>query len=74
MSLFDDIKAKADTNGDGKINKDDLEALRSGDNNDLINKLKDLADQNDDGKLNLNDLKQFDLGDTVNDLKDKFFN
>lgn len=73
MSLIDDIKAKADANGDGKINKDDLEALRTGENSQKIDELKSLADQNDDGQLNFEDVKNFDLGDSVNDAKNMFF-
>lgn len=73
MSLLDDMKAKADANGDGKLNTDDLEALRNSDNGEIIDKLKAAADQNDDGKLSFDDAKSFDLGDAVADLKDKFF-
>lgn len=72
MSLFDDLKAKADINNDGKINKEDLEALRSGENSSIIDSLKEKADMNDDGKLNLDDLKAFDIGDKIDDLKSKF--
>lgn len=36
MSILDDIKAKADTNGDGKISKDDLEALKGGEHDEII--------------------------------------
>lgn len=74
MGLLDDLKAKADVNGDGKITKEDLEALKSGDNADMVDKLKGLADQNDDGKLNLDDVKNFDLGDTISDAKNVFGN
>ena len=73
MSLLDDLKAKADANGDGKISKEDIEALKKGNDDSMLDKLKDLADQNDDGKINFEDVKKFDLGDTISDLKDTFF-
>lgn len=76
MSLLDDIKAKADANGDGKINMDDLEALRSGDNAGIIDHLqKNIAGK--DGKLGLDDIKNINFdtlkstaGDIINDEKD----
>lgn len=40
MSLLDDIKAKADANGDGKITLEDLESLKGGDNDDMIEEIK----------------------------------
>ena len=70
MGLIDDIKAKADQNGDGKISTADLESLKNGNNNDQLDKLKDLADQNDDGKLNFDDVKGFDFGKTISQAKD----
>ncbi|MDZ7786062.1 MAG: hypothetical protein U5L95_02990 [Candidatus Saccharibacteria bacterium] len=73
MSLFSDIKAKADANGDGKVNKDDLEALRDDMNGDKIDQLKSVADQNGDGKLTLDDVKNFDLGDTFDEAKNSLF-
>lgn len=73
MSLLDDIKAKIDTNGDGKISADDLEALKGDGNEGVIDKLKNSADQNADGKLSFDDIKEFDLGGVINDLKGKFF-
>lgn len=72
MSIFDQLKEKADQNGDGRLNKDDLEALKDGNNDELLDKLKDAADQNDDGKLSFDDAKSFDLGETFGDLKNKF--
>lgn len=60
MSLLDDIKAKADANGDGKINLDDLEALRTGDNGNIIDQLKEKA-LGSDGKLDMNDLTNFNF-------------
>ena len=75
MSLFDDIKAKADTNGDGKITAADLEGLKDGVNNDTLDQLKAKADSNGDGRLDLADLKDAgsDIGGTLGSLKDKLF-
>ncbi len=56
MSIFDDIKAKADANGDGKLTKDDLETLRDKLPADKLDSLKAKADANGDGKLDLADL------------------
>ena len=41
MSLVDDLKAKADLNGDGKLSLEDLEGLKDGANNEQIEKLKE---------------------------------
>ncbi len=73
MSLFDDIKAKADANGDGKVDKTDLESLKDGDNNPIIDQLKEVADHNADGKLDMSDLRNFDFNSVLGGLKDKFF-
>ena len=72
MSLLDDIKSKADANGDGKIDQHDLESLRSSDNNQIIDQLKEKADQNNDGRLDLEDLKNLDFGNLANDAKNAF--
>lgn len=69
MSLLDDIKAKADLNGDGKIGAEDLESLKNGTNNEQLDKLKELADRNSDGKIDFEDAKNFDLGKAVEDVK-----
>ncbi|PID31844.1 hypothetical protein CR970_03700 [Candidatus Saccharibacteria bacterium] len=71
MSMFDDLKAKADANGDGKISKEDLDSLRDQLPGDQLDKLKNLADQNDDGKIDLNDIKSLDVGDTLRNAKDQ---
>ena len=78
MSLLDDIKAKADANGDGKINLEDLEALRSGDNSEIIDKLKEKV-VGKDGKLDFEDIKNINFdtltstaSDVINDAKDSF--
>lgn len=68
MSIFDDLKAKADLNSDGKLSKEDIDSLKEkGLTQDVIGKLKGLADQNDDGKINLDDIKNSGL----TDLQDK---
>ena len=60
MSILDDIKAKADTNGE---------------HDEIIEQLKSKADLNDDGKLDLSDLKDIkgDVGGLLGGLKDKLF-
>ncbi|RYF27731.1 MAG: hypothetical protein EOO17_05745 [Chloroflexi bacterium] len=72
MSLFDSLKAKADVNGDGKITKADLDALKSPENKQKIDDLKTKADQNKDGKLDMQDLKGANLGQLAKDIKDSF--
>ncbi|OYX53672.1 hypothetical protein B7Y92_01885 [Candidatus Saccharibacteria bacterium 32-50-13] len=71
MGLLDDLKAKADMSGDGKLSAEDLEQLKGTINGEQLDKLKQLADQNDDGKLDLNDIKGIDLGSIAGDVKDK---
>lgn len=73
MSLFDNLKAKADVNRDGKITKDDLDALKSPENQQKIDELKARADQNKDGKLDVQDVKGANLGQLAKDVKDSFF-
>lgn len=70
MAIFDDLKAKADANGDGKLSADDLNDLRDKLPTEKFDQLKSLADQNDDGKISLEDVKSFNLGDTIGGLKD----
>lgn len=79
MSILDDIKAKADANGDGKINADDLESLRNDENSSVIDKLKETA-LGSDGKFsmedvqrNFEDLKK-NAGDAVDKAKDSLGN
>lgn len=70
MSVLDDIKIKMDANGDGKLDKSDLEDLKNkGLGQDLVTQLKVRADQNGDGKVDLADLKAVNLD--VSGLKDK---
>jgi Ca2+-binding EF-hand superfamily protein len=72
MSVVDDIKAKMDANGDGKLNKDDLEDMnQKGLDQDIVTQLKVRADQNGDGKVDLADLKAVNLD--ISGLKDKLF-
>ena len=70
MSLADDLKAKADLNGDGKLSAEDLESLKDGANNEQIEKIKEFADQNGDGKVDLEDVKNIDLGNLANTVKE----
>lgn len=72
MGLIDDLKAKADVNGDGKITKEDLEALNSAENRAKIEELKQIADANKDGMLDINDAKGLNLGQAINDIKGVF--
>lgn len=74
MSLLDDIKAKADLNGDGKVSVEDLEALKDGVNNDKVEQLKKIADQNGDDKIDVEDIKNINLDDIVAKAKDTFGN
>lgn len=70
MSLVDDLKAKADLNGDGKLGPEDLEGLKDGANNEQIEKLKEAADQNGDNKIDIDDIKNVDLGNLANSVKE----
>lgn len=70
MGLIDDLKAKADINGDGKLSTEDLESLKDGTNNEHLDKLKEVADQNGDGKIDFDDAKNLDFGNLANELKD----
>lgn len=72
MSLLDDLKAKADANGDGKISLEDLEALRDGSNNSAIDKIKQAA-QNTGGKIDFEEIKNLNIGGVIDYLKKKFF-
>lgn len=73
MSLFNNLKAKADVDGDGKIAKADLDALKSPENKAKIDDLKLKADQNKDGKVDLQDIKGANFGQLAKDVKDSFF-
>lgn len=67
MSIFDDLKAKADANDDGRLSVNDLDGLKDKIPTDQFDKLKEMADQNGDGKVSLDDIKGFSFGD----VKDK---
>lgn len=69
MSLLDDLKAKADVNGDGKLSADDLAGLKDKISPDQFDQLKQLADRNDDGSINFDDVKNLDFGSVVDDIK-----
>lgn len=77
MSLLDDLKSKADSNGDGKVTSADLEDLKQtyGDHVKTLDDLKTKADTNGDGKVDLNDAKGAfgNLGETLSDLKGTLF-
>lgn len=70
MNLFDDIKAKADANGDGKLTKDDLNDLEGKVPADKLEELKNIADQNHDGKVDFADVQNFNFGDSFKKAKD----
>lgn len=72
MSLFDSLQKVADRNGDGKITKEDLDALKSPENTEKINQLKSMADSNKDGKLDISDAKGVNLGQLAKDAKGLF--
>ena len=72
MNLFDELKKRADVNGDGKITKEDLDALNSPENKAKIDELKKTADSNKDGKLDLSDVKSLNLGNVAKDIKGMF--
>lgn len=77
MSLLDDLQAKADSNGDGKVSSADLDDLKQKYAEQLgkLDELKAKADTSGDGKLDLADAKGAfeNLGDTIGGLKDKLF-
>ena len=73
MSSIDDIKAKADANGDGKLTFEDLEHLKEShpEANDQLSSLQTRTDANDDGKVDLSDARGM-LGDVMNNLGGMF--
>lgn len=70
MSLLDDLQAKADLNGDGKLSMDDLASAKDKLTPEQWDKLQEIGDRNGDGKVDMADLKELNLGDVVNDIKD----
>lgn len=61
MNLFDEIKAKADANGDGALTLDDLSELQQNhpELGAQLDQLKQQADANGDGKIDFNDIGNF---------------
>lgn len=57
MSLLEEIKARMDTNGDGKMSISELEAMRDDENSDTIDLLQAKA-RRYDGKLSMEGLEE----------------
>ncbi|MFZ1248856.1 MAG: EF-hand domain-containing protein [Candidatus Saccharimonadales bacterium] len=78
MSILDDLKAKADQNGDGKLSSADIEEMKQNHTEDasMLDQLKAKADANNDGKIGLDDLKEVgnSITDKLGEVKDKLFN
>lgn len=62
MSLFDDMKAKADANADGKLSAEDLGSFQDQMPADMFEQLQTKLDGNGDGALDMSDLSGMDLG------------
>lgn len=73
MSFIDDIKAKADANGDGKLTYEDLEHLKVShpEASEHLTRLQAQADANDDGKVDLSDARGL-LGEAMKNISDIF--
>lgn len=58
MSIIDDIKQKADTNGDGNLSMEDLKHLKQ-EHPEMSTKFEELKQKaaGQDGKLDFNDVK-----------------
>lgn len=69
MSVLDDLQAKADLNGDGKLSVDDLTDMKDQFGPEQWEKLVALGDQNGDGKVDVSDLKDFKFDNVVDDIK-----
>lgn len=78
MGFFDDMKAKADTNGDGKVDWQDVQDLAK--KHGMEDKVEDAKGTiaGPDGKVSLDDAQrlfgdaQKNVANGFNDLKDKF--
>lgn len=70
MNIIDVIKSQMDLNKDGKLSKEDLEALKDGKSNTLIDQLKKQADLNKDGKIDAKDLPKIQVDKLADKLKD----
>ena len=68
MSILDDIKAKADANGDGKVTLQDLDAMRDGTNDPIIDELKAKALRYN-GKLDMSNPTHINAEKLINDPK-----
>ncbi len=77
QKMLADAQAKADTNGDGKLTMDDVDALakRHGIDPKMVDDLKTKGDVNGDGKVDLEDLKAGfgNAGTMFEDAKSKLF-
>ena len=73
MSFIDDIEAKADANGDGKLTYEDLEHLKAShpEVSEHLTKLQAQADANDDGKVDLSDARRL-LGEAMKNIGNVF--
>lgn len=87
MGLLEDLQAKADLNGDGKLAPEDLTSLgeQYGLDTQTIEDLKSKVDPNGDGSLDVNEIKDslagFDVtslteggfGGIIEQIKNRFF-
>lgn len=73
MDIIDDVTAKADAHGDGKLGSEDLRDLQEKhpEAASRIDPLIDQAEANDDGKINLIDLTSV-LGALKQSARDLF--
>ena len=74
MSLLDEIKSKADANGDGKLSQEDIEGLQGSIPQDKFDQLKSIADGNADGKIDISDVQNLDWGGLLEEAKNTFGN
>jgi Ca2+-binding EF-hand superfamily protein len=65
------LKTKADANGDGRLNFEDLTSLKGKMSGEQFEQLKKLADRNTDGSINFEDVKGLDFGSALDDAKNK---
>lgn len=74
MGLLEDIQAKADANGDGKLSMEDLQNMRDSLPEGKFEELSAKADANGDGKVSFEDVKDMDWGGLADDAKNTFGN
>ncbi len=72
MSVLDDIKAKADANGDGKLDASDLEGFKDKMPADKFDELKSKLDASGDGKLSFDDIQGLDWSGLIDNIKNSF--